>query len=171
MKIIKKSFVVLIMSFVLFLTACSQVDRAPLTVTFIDISGAMSADHTISIKFAEEKFYEGKFVDILVKSDTDGVVLTLFQEFSSEEDKVVINLEKSIYVSLDEYKLFKLENEQTDSMVGYGDALATNLVINSNKDATITFWAVVGDKENGNFKQTGLASNEYTLKVKKKTEK
>ncbi len=52
-------------------------------------------------------------------------------------------------------------------MVGYGDVLTTNLVVNSNKDATLTFLAIIGDKENDTFKKTGEVSNEYTLKVKK----
>lgn len=149
------------------LCACENT-RQPLSVTFVDVSGALSTDHTINIKFSEEKDFEKKYIDILVKSDTDGVVLTLFQEFASDDDKVNISLNKSTdYVSLDEYKIFNLENEQTDSMVGYGDVLTTNLVINSNKDATLTFLAIIGDKENGEFKKTAEVSKEYTLNVKK----
>lgn len=148
---------------------CSVVERSPLSVTFVDVSGAMSADHTISIKFGDEDDYKDKYIDILVKSDDDNVELTLFQEFASDDDKVVLTLSKSSgFVSLDEYKLFNMENEQTDSMVGYGDVLATNLVVNSNKETTLTFLAVIGDKENGVFKQSAIVSKEYTLKVRKK---
>lgn len=148
---------------------CSINERTPLSVTFVDVSGAMSADHTIAIKFGEEDNYKDKYIDILVKSDNDDVELTLFQEFASDNDKITLTLNKSTgFVSLDEYKLFNMEKEQTDSMVGYGEVLATNLVVNSNKEATLTFLAVVGDRENGEFKQTALVSKEYTLKVRKK---
>ena len=147
---------------------CEMRERTPLTVTFIDVSGALSTDHTIKISFAEEKDYEDYYIDILVKCDTDDVELTIFQEFASEEDKIKIILGKDGgYVSLDEYKLFNMEEEQTDSMVGYVDALTTNLVVNSSKDATLTFLAVVGEKEQNNFKQIGAVSKEYTLNVKK----
>ncbi len=160
--------------FYLFLTlclilamGCDAIERKPLTVTFIDVSGALSTDHTIKISFAEEKDYEDYFVDILIKSDTD-VELTIFQEFASEEDKVKLSLTANGgYISLDEYKLFNLEEEQTDSMVGYGDALMTTLVINASNDAVVTLMAVVGEKDGGNFKQIGIVSNEYSLGVKK----
>lgn len=153
-----------------FSCGCST-SRTPLSVTFIDISGAMSTDHTINIKFSEEDDYKDKYVDILVKSDTDGVELTLFKEFSSEDEKIKLKLDISTgFVSLDEYKLFNLEKEQTDSMVGYADVLATNLVVNSNKDATLTFLAVLGEKENGDFKTISEISKTYTLKVLKHTQ-
>lgn len=149
---------------------CNLPQRQPLTVTFIDVSGAMSADHTIKVSFADEKDYEEKFVDILVKADKD-VELTLFQQFSKDNEEVVLNLTKDMgYVSLDEYKLFNLEEVQTDSMVGYGDALETTLVVNSNKNATLTFLAILGEKEEGKFKKIGVVSKEYTLQVKEKTE-
>ena len=151
--------------------ACEKPTRTPLTVTFIDVSGAMSTDHTINIKFSDEKDFEKKYIDILVKSDTDGVVLTLFQEFAKDDEKIKIKLDKDTgYVSLDEYKLFNLEEEQTDSMVGYADALATTIVVNSNKDAALTFLAVVGDKEENSFKKTGEVGKKYTLNVKKKVD-
>lgn len=161
-------FCVLALIFVCIGVFCGCSEGNPLSVTFVDVSGAMSADHTISIKFGEEDAYKNKYIDILVKSEDD-VELTLFQEFATDKDKVTLVLSKSVgFVSLDEYKLFNMEKEQTDSMVGYGDVLATNLVVNSNKETTLTFLAVVGDKENGEFKQTSLVSKEYTLKVRKK---
>lgn len=151
-----------------FLTGCEIPERKPITVTFIDVSGALSTDHTIKISFAEEKDYEDYYIDILVRADKN-VELTIFQEFASNEDKVGLNLIGGEYISLDEYKLFNVEEEQTDSMVGYSDALVTNLVINSNKDATLTFLAVVGEMNNGSFKQIAEVSEEYTLNVLKHT--
>lgn len=169
-KNLKVLFMLFAICCVIFSCGCSS-SRTPLSVTFIDVSGAMSADHTINIKFSEEKDYKEKYVDILVKSDTDGVELTLFQEFASDDDKIKLKLDKSTgYVSLDEYKLFNLEKEQTDSMVGYGDVLATNLVVNSNKEATLTFLAILGEKENGEFKTISEISKTYTLKVLKHTQ-
>lgn len=164
------SIYVLVVILVAMLTACDVVDRKPLTVTFIDVSGAMSADHTISIKFSEEKDYEDYYIDILVKTDTNDVTLTIFQEFASDDDKVTLNLDVDDgYISLDEYKLFNLEQEQTDSMVGYGDVLSTTLVVNSSREATLTFLAVIGEKdEDDGFKKVGEVSKEYTLKVRKK---
>lgn len=157
-------FVLLFMVLIL-CGGCNLPQRQPLTVTFIDVSGAMSADHTIKVSFADEKDYEEKYVDILVKADRD-VELTLFQQFAGDNDKVMLNLAKDMgFVSLDEYKLFNLEEVQTDSMVGYGDALETTLIVNSNKDATLTFLAVLGEKEDGNFKQIREVSKEYTLNV------
>ena len=151
----------------LMISGCQVSSRQPLTVTFIDVSGAMSTDHTISIKFSEEKDYQNYYVDILVKSDTDDVELTIYQEFAKDDEKVKLNLNKQIgYISLDEYKLFNLENEQTDSMVGYADVLSTTLVINSNKDATLTFLAIIGEKKDGEFNKIGEVSKEYTLKVR-----
>ena len=75
------------------------------------------------------------------------------------------------YVSLDEYKLFNLQKEQTDSMVGYADVLSTTLVVNSNKDATLTFLAIIGENKDGEFNKIGEVSKEYTLNVKKHEEK
>lgn len=149
---------------------CELPQRKPLTVTFVDVSGAMSTDHTIKVSFAEEKDYKEKFIDILVKTDKD-VQLTLFQQFAKDDDKIVLNITKDMgYISLDEYKLFNLEEVQTDSMVGYGDALETTLVVNSNKDATLIFLAVLGEKEDGSFKKVGVVSKEYILNVKEKTD-
>ena len=150
----------------LILSACDDLSRNPLTVTFIDVSGAMSTDHTIKIQFAEEDDYKDYYIDILVKSDTDDVKLTLFQEFAKDDDKVNLNV-GSEYISLDEYKLFNMEKEQTDSMVGYGDVLSTTLVVNSNKDATLTFLGIIGEKKDGEFSKVGEVSREYTLNVKK----
>ena len=171
-KVIKNIGIIILVCFCAIMFSACTSERTPLSVTFIDVSGAMSADHTISIKFSEEKDYKEKYVDILVKSDTDGVELTLFQEFASDDDKIKLKLDKSTgYVSLDEYKLFNLENEQTDSMVGYGDVLATNLVVNSNKEATLTFLAILGEKVEGKFKKSAEISKEYTLQVRAKETK
>ena len=169
-KNIKKNVFLLIISLFLF-SACEVVDRKPLTVTFIDVSGAMSADHTITIRFSEEKDYNDYYVDILVKSDTDDVELTLFQEFAKDDEKIKLSLSKDDdYISLDEYKLFNLEKEQTDSMVGYGDVLTTTLVINSNKEAVLTFLGVIGQKNENEFIKVAEVSKEYTLTVKKKVQ-
>ena len=163
--------VILVCVLSVFLISCEKATRTPLTVTFIDVSGAMSADHTISIKFSEEKQYEDYYIDILVKTDTDDVTLTLFQEFSQDEDKVNIHLNKEDgYISLDEFKIFNLEKEQTDSMVGYADVLSTTLVVNSNKESTLTFLAIIGEKKDGKFEKVGEVSKEFTLKVRKKTQ-
>jgi len=160
-------FVLLITVLVFY--GCEKQLRVPYTVTFIDVSSALSTDHTISIKFSEEKDFEEKYIDILIKSDTDDVELVLFQEFAKEEDKIKLNLNKNLgFVSLDEYKLFNLEQQQTDSMVGYADVLSTTIVLNSNKDAKITMLAVLGDKEENKFKKIGEISKEYVLEVKKK---
>lgn len=170
-KVIKNIGIIILICFCTIMFSACTSERTPLSVTFIDVSGAMSTDHTINIKFSQEDDYKDKYVDILVKSDTDGVELTLFKEFSSDDDKVKIKLDKITgYVSLDEYKLFNLEKEQTDSMVGYGDVLATNLVVNSNKEATLTFLAILGEKENGEFKTISEISKTYTLKVLKHTQ-
>lgn len=148
-------------------SACQMRERAPLTVTFYDVSSAMSSDHTIKIQFAEEKDYEDYFVDILVKSDVKDIELTIFQEFSDKNDKTTIKIDAANkYISLDEYKIFNLESEQTDSMVGYSDVLQTTIVINSSKDATLTLLAIVGEKDGENFNQIAKVSNEYVLKVK-----
>ena len=170
-KVIKNIGIIILIGFCTIMFSACTSERTPLSVTFIDVSGAMSTDHTINIKFSQEDDYKDKYVDILVKSDTDGVELTLFKEFSSDDDKIKIKLDKITgYVSLDEYKLFNLEKEQTDSMVGYGDVLATNLVVNSNKEATLTFLAILGEKENGEFKTISEISKTYTLKVLKHTQ-
>ena len=161
---------ILIISLFLF-SACQSITRQPLTVTFIDISGAMSTDHTITIKFSEEKDYEDYYIDILVKSDTDEVELTIFQEFAKDDEKIKLSLSKDDgYISLDEYKLFNLEKEQTDSMVGYGDVLTTTLVVNSNRDATLIFLGVIGEKSGEEFDKVAEVSKEYTLSVKKKVQ-
>ena len=163
----KKIFLIIMLVFCVSCTiGCQQNQRTPLTVTFIDVSGANSADHTIKISFAEEKDYEDYYVDILVKSSIE-TNLVIFQEFAKEEDKVSLSVGKE-YISLDEHKVFNLEQEQTDSMVGYGDALQTTIVVNSSKDATLTFLAVIGEKQEGQFKQIGIVSKEYTLKFNQK---
>lgn len=155
--------------FCVIMTGCGLQNRLPLTVTFVDISGALSADHTIQIKVGEEENFKDKYFDILIKSDTN-VKLTIYKEFSASEDKINLSLNKNDgYVSLDEYKIFNLQKEQGDSMVGYGDVLTTNLVINSDKDASLTLIAKVGDKKDGKFEEIAQISKEYTLKVKKKT--
>lgn len=165
-----------ILVFILFgmflLVGCNAKERFPLTVTFVDVSSALSTDHTVSVKFAEEKDYEEYYIDILVKSDTDDLTLKIFKEFSLPEENVVLSLNKnSGYISLDEYKIFNLEEEQTDSMVGYVDALTTTFVVNANKDANITLLAVVGEKENDTFKTKAVISKEFVLEVKKHVEK
>ena len=148
-------------------SACQMRKRAPLTITFYDVSSAMSTDHTIKIQFAEEKDYEDYYVDILLKSDTNDVELTIFKELSDKNDKTTIKIDNANkYISLDEYKIFNLESEQTDSMVGYADVLQTTIVINASKDATLTLLAVVGEKDGENFNQIAKVSNEYVLKVK-----
>lgn len=163
----KKYIVFSLMCLSFMFAGCEMPKRQPLTVTFIDVSGALSTDHTIKISFAEEKDYEDYYIDILVKSDKN-VELTLFQEFANDQDKIKLNLTANgEYVSLDEYKLFNVEEEQTDSMVGYSDALVTNLVVNSNKDATLTFLAIIGEKKNEKFNKIAEVSKEYSLKVLK----
>ena len=87
----------------------------------------------------------------------------LFKEF--EHKKTTINIEAGKTISLDEYMLFNLENEQTDSMVGYGDVLTTTIVINSSENAKITLIAIVGEKENNEFKQKFVVSKKYDLDV------
>ncbi len=167
-----KKILVFILFAMFLLVGCNAKERFPLTVTFIDVSAALSTDHTVSVKFAEEKDYEEYFIDILVKSDTDDLTLKIFKEFSLPEESVVLSLNKnSGYISLDEYKIFNLEEEKTDSMVGYVDALATTFVVNSNKDAKITFLAVIGEKEENDFKTKAVVSKEFVLDVKKHVEK
>ena len=150
---------------VLVCSACKQ--RAPITVSFYDISGALSSDHTIKIMFAEEKDYEELCVDILLKSNKD-TMLIVFKEFG--EEKVSINLKAGETVSLDEYMIFNLSKEQTESLVGYGDVLTTTIVINSSANAKLTFKAVVGEKENNQFKQKHSISKEFELNVMAKNQ-
>ena len=161
------SYIAILMCIIIF-GGCNALNRTPLTVTFTDISGALSTDHTIKITVGEEKDYENYYLDILVKADKL-VNLTIFQEFSKDEQKQTISV-GSEFVSLDEYKIFNMEEEQTDSMVGYADVLATTLVINSSADATLTFLAVVGENNNGSFNQIAKASKEYVLTVKAHTQ-
>lgn len=142
------------------LSSCQE--RKPITVSFYDISGAYSPDHTIKIMFSEEKDYENLYVDILLKSDKD-TTLVIFPEFG--ENKVTLSLTAGKTVSLDEFMLFNLEEEQTESMVGYSDVLTTIIVINSSQNAKLTLQAIVGEKENNQFKQKYIVSQEYTLDV------
>lgn len=158
-------FLLFLICFCFIFSGCELTKRQPLTVTFIDISGAMSTDHTIKISFTEEKEYEEYYIDILVKANKN-TQLTLYREFASKEEKITLNVGEN-YVSLDEYNLFNLKQEHNDSMVGYGNVLATNLVINSSENAKVTFIAVIGEKKDGNFNQIAAVSNEYNLQVLK----
>ena len=163
----KNCFCLILLCFCLMFSGCLPLKRQPITITFTDISGALSVDHTVKISFAEEKDYNSFYVDILVKADRE-VELTLFQEFAKEEDKVTLKVNNN-FVSLDEYKLFNLQKEQANSMVGYGDVLVTTLVINSSEDANLTLLAVIGESSEGQFKKVAEVSKEYKLKVLKHT--
>ena len=84
--------------------------------------------------------------------------------FSEEQAEAIVMLQLYRLTNTD---IFALKQEQQDSMVGYGDVLATTLVINSSLNANLTLLAVIGEKQDGGFKRISQVSKEYNLNVLK----
>lgn len=115
------------------------------SVTFEDISGSNLTTSQVKVVFQQEKDYEGKFFDILIKSSEDFVTLNLTVELGESYTFTLSNHETSYSLSklMADYKL------QNAHFKNYEDCVSKTFIITSNKDCTLTFVAILGEEVNG----------------------
>ena len=132
------------------------------SVTFEDISSSTLAQ--VKVVFQQEKDYEGKFFDILIKSSEDFATLNLTVELGESYTFTLSNHETSYSLSklMADYKL------QNAHFKNYEDCVSKTFLITSNKDCTLTFVAILGEEVNGEvLKDFFEISDIFTVEISK----
>lgn len=161
MKFIRKCLVVVLVVVAFVLVACTAGENA-ISVSFSDITTSGNTNITFSVKYEDEKMYQNKGTDILIKADKDNVSFKIKKEL---ENFVEISLpQKNTY-----YSLSKLMQGSGFEYVLYKDAVSKNYIINSDIDFVLTLKAIVGElSEHKTMLMNPFdASREYKLTVKK----
>lgn len=161
MKIIKNIIIAILVFASFVMSACANSGNA-ISVAFSDITSPGSKDITFAVKYQEEKMYEDKGTDILVKADEDNVSFRIKKELGEFIDIVLLQKDRF-------YSLTKLMQGENYEYTIYKDAVAKNYIINSNQDFVLTLKAVAGQESE--YKTMLLnsfdISKEYKLNVKK----
>lgn len=132
----------LIVCFVIFaFLGCS---REPIVAFFKDGTSAGSDNYTINVSFVEDTKFEEKFIDILIKSNIDNLVMSFKREF--DEDIQITISEKDEWNSLTYLINQANDEENQESYLAFSEKRNMTLVIKSEQDAIITLKAVCGDE-------------------------
>lgn len=147
------------------LSACSE---DPILAYFTDGTSAGSDIYTINVDYDEDSRFESKYVDLLIKSDTDNLIILFKREF--DEDTELVLEEKDRWYSITNLLTHqKGVKEEFQAFKGKAD---DTLVIESEQDAFATLKVVIGDiKENSQneeilINQTDV-SKEYVIDLGK----
>ena len=118
--------------------------RQPIVAFFMDGTSAGSDIYTINVSFAEDEKFEDKHIDLLIKSDTDNLVMTFKREFDQD---IQITIEKKEEWNSLTYLINSANPpENQESYMPFSERSNMTLVIESEQDAIITFKAVIGDE-------------------------
>ncbi len=144
MKFFKKSnklLLTLSLMLVLFggiLTACAQ---DPILAYFADGTSAGSDKYTVNVDYDEDSRFEGKYVDLLIKSDIDNLNFLFKREF--DEDTELFLEEKDRWYSIT--NLLTSEKDEKEEFQAFKGKAVDTLVIKSEQDAFVTLKVVIGD--------------------------
>ena len=162
-----KKYILLLTLICLAFCGCS---RQPQSVNFYNITGAMSNDVTIDIKFTEEQEYKDTYADVLIKPSEQNQVLSVKREYSDfcEITMPKIDTWYSLTVLMN-----RANGKEQDEYQKYQDIVEWVLILNSAKDSKFSLKAVNGQLEtaaNGgsllvNWKNI---SKEYTFDISAK---
>ena len=146
----------------------------PLSVSFMDITGAGSTDATFVANFAEEKEYKYNHTDLLVCGQVDNLVLDIAKQNDSFVTIVLQN--KDVWYSLTALMYAGSGKQGQEEYSLYKDISSLTYIIRSKIDTTIKLKAAVGtieqNAQNGEllvFRQD--ASKEFELELKKSDKK
>ena len=142
----------------------------PLSVSFVDITGAGSTDITFVANFAEEKEYKQNHADLLIMGQVDNLVLDIAKQNQNFVTIVLPN--KDVWYSLTALMYAGLGKQGQEQYSLYKDVSSLTYIIRSGIDTNIKLKAAVGTIEqsaqNGEllvFRQD--ASKEFELELKK----
>ena len=160
------SFILIIFSMIFF--AC-QKNMEIASFKLGTVAG--STNNTFTVSFQDDKRYEKKYYDILVKSDKSNLKITLQEELKDEQYDLIFNSSDKWY-SLTTLLINFKNNPETEDFISFKDAVSKTFIIKSNEEAKLKFKVVSGDKFI-NYKGTGYllanqenVSKEFTLKLK-----
>ncbi len=152
----------------IFLFACQN---TPQIASFKLGTMAGSSNNTFTVSFQDDKRYEKKYYDILVKSNKENLKITFQEELKEDEYEIVFE-ESERWYSLTTFLVNAKNNPDTEDFISFKDAISETYIVKSNEDAKLKFKVVSGDKFK-NYKDTGYllanqenVSKEFELKVK-----
>ena len=154
----------LVLAFILSTVVLVGCQKQTVIATFKEITSDGSNKATISLTFLDDKRYEEKYYDILIKSSEEDVNLGVTPEF---KDKKEIKIEKGDYwYSLTTLFDKAVNKEESEQFSTFKEAVNQTYIINSDKETTLSFKVVSGDIFK-NSKETGylLANQEDVSKV------
>ena len=140
----KKSLFIFILLQIFVLCGCETSGYAK-SVTFENISGSSTSTSQVKVVFQQEKDYEGKFADILIKSSEDNTTLNFTIEIGDSYTLTLPSHEESYSLAklIADYKLGNTHFEN------YENCVSKTFIITSNKDCTLTFVAIASENANG----------------------
>lgn len=140
-------------------------------VAFIkDGTSAGSDNYTINVSFVEDSEFDEKFIDVLVKSDTDDLTMTFKREF--DEDIILYIENKDEWYSLTNLINNANSNEAPENYMAFSEKNNMTLVMKSEQDAVIKLKVVCGDEMENTQEEHLLVnqvdvSNEFSLDLGK----
>lgn len=142
----KKSLLfVLVFVFVFSLGVLSACSSDPIVAYFTDGTSAGSDNYTVNVDYDEDSRFNGKYVDVLIKSDMEQLNFLFKREF--DEDTELFLEEKDKWYSIT--KLLNSEKDQKEEFQAFKGKADDTLVIKSEQKAKVKLKVVAGDlKEN-----------------------
>ena len=159
----RKRIIVFLLTCLLILSACDG--QNALSVSFSDATSSGSTSKLIKVVYQEERDYEDKQTDILIKSGTDNFTFTITRELG---ESYTLNLPSSqTYYSLT--KLIADRNLKTASFINYTDALSVSYILTSQGEGELTFLAIVGEDNNNEMLANSFeVSRPFSLQFEQK---
>lgn len=146
----------------------------PISVSFMDITGAGSTDATFVANFADEKEYKHNHTDLLVCGNVDNLVLDIAKQ--NESFVTIVLKNKDVWYSLTALIYSGSGKQGQEQYSLYKDISSLTYIIRSKIDTTIKLKAAVGtieqNAQNGEllvFRQD--VSKEFELELKKSDKK
>ncbi len=141
-KVKKLSVLILLLCF--FSTFFSSCVGVPIVAFLKDATAAGSDQHTVNISFVEDKEFEEKFYDILIKSDKSNLEINYHNEF---EDEITLNLgDEDLWHSLTTLECNAKQQIDCEDFTAYKERVNKTLIFNSEEKCQIFLKVVSGDK-------------------------
>lgn len=106
-------------------------------------TSAGSDIYTVNVSFAEDKMYENKKIDMLVRSSIDNLTITFKREFDEDTDLLIEKKDQWYSLTL---LLNQQGNDRNEEYMPFNEKHNITMMIESEQDAMIHIKGVCGDE-------------------------
>lgn len=147
---------------IIFSVVCSYgCERRIIAATFKESTTSGSSNNTFSIIFQDDKRFDKKYYDILLKPSRDDITINIKEEY--KEDMRLSLGDKDKWQSLTTLIVNENKLPDTEDFMKFKDAVDKTFIITTSKSANLTFKIVVGDKFKNSLETGYLLANQEDI--------